>query len=282
MYPTNNSAGSIGYNIVLVGTTYLQFQPIITQTYQLDLVTATGATPTGAAGTAFGNIVVTNGTGANQATNFASDTRTLAATASETLDFNGGLVDAFGNVLTFTRLIFLMVKAHPSNIADLRITVPRVAPIASLTFTAAGTHIGVYPTTPFAVLPKRTMRRSPASAACRTVVQWTCSPASEIAGPLRCSWLIRRRDGQDTLGPELHPIPRSVSVVPVGDRRFARFRALLFRVVVSHRHPGALSHARAEHDHQCKSFVHVCPLFEVYLDRPRRLTGFAGISPARQ
>ena len=128
--------------MALTGT--LSWQPIALQTSQLDLVTATGTTPTGAAGTAFGPLVVTDGTGANQATNYASDTRTLAAGASEALDFNGGLVDAFGNVLLFTRLILFLVKASPSNIADVQVRVEGAAPIASLAFNA-GSIIGVPP-----------------------------------------------------------------------------------------------------------------------------------------
>lgn len=128
--------------MALTGT--ISWQPIAIQTSQLDLVTATGTTPTGAAGTAFAPLTVTNGTGANQATNYASDTRTLAAGASEALDFSGGLVDAFGNLLTFTRLIFLAVKASPNNVADLQIVVSGAAPIASLAFNA-GSIIGVPP-----------------------------------------------------------------------------------------------------------------------------------------
>ena len=122
----------------------LSWIPTVFQTSQLDLTTAVGATPTGSAGTAFAPLTVANGTGANQATNYISDTRTLAAGGSEALDLNAGVVDAFGNLVSFTRLIFLMVKAHPSNIADVQVGVSGAAPIASIFFNA-GAAAGVPP-----------------------------------------------------------------------------------------------------------------------------------------
>lgn len=48
------------------------------------------------------------------------------------------------NLLTFTRLIFLAVKASPNNVADLQIVVAGAAPIASLFFNA-GAIAGVPP-----------------------------------------------------------------------------------------------------------------------------------------
>lgn len=127
--------------MALTGT--ISFVPIVTQTSQLDLVTGSGITPTGAAGTAFLPLIVTNGVGANQATNYVSDNRTLAAAATEILDFNGGLVDSFGNLVAFTRLIFFLVHASPQNLGDLQVVI-NAGGITTFVL-AAGTTISVPP-----------------------------------------------------------------------------------------------------------------------------------------
>ena len=49
-----------------------------------------------------------DGTGSGQANQLWSDTRTLVAT-SENLDLAGGLVDAFGDTITFTKVKVLLV-----------------------------------------------------------------------------------------------------------------------------------------------------------------------------
>lgn len=59
-----------------------------------------------------------NGTGANQANSLWIDTRTLAASASEELDLAGGLTDAFGNVLTLTKVKGLLIEADDANVND--------------------------------------------------------------------------------------------------------------------------------------------------------------------
>lgn len=78
-------------------------------------------------------LTLTNGTGANQATQIFSDTRTTDATG-ETLDFNGGgLTDAFGNAIAMTRMVALILTASTANAtaggggASLDINVERVA-----------------------------------------------------------------------------------------------------------------------------------------------------------
>ena len=60
-------------------------------------------------------LVFVDGTGANQATKSFLDTRTLAASANESLDLAGGLTDAFGNALTFTKIRALMIRAAAGN-----------------------------------------------------------------------------------------------------------------------------------------------------------------------
>ena len=60
----------------------------------------------------------TDGTGANKAKNHWHDQRTLAASASEDLDLAGGLTDAFGNVITFTKIKAIIVFAAAANTND--------------------------------------------------------------------------------------------------------------------------------------------------------------------
>jgi len=61
---------------------------------------------------------LTNGTGANQANELFSDTRTLAASASENLDLAGVLTNAFGTTITFTKVKAIIVAAAPGNTND--------------------------------------------------------------------------------------------------------------------------------------------------------------------
>lgn len=56
-----------------------------------------------------------NGTGAGQATTIFTDTRTLAASATENLDLAGTLVDAFGAVVTFTKVKAIRIRAAAAN-----------------------------------------------------------------------------------------------------------------------------------------------------------------------
>jgi hypothetical protein len=63
-------------------------------------------------------IILASGVAAGQADLLFSDTRTLAASASESLDLAGGLVDALGATLTFARVKGLLVYAAPGNTND--------------------------------------------------------------------------------------------------------------------------------------------------------------------
>lgn len=56
-----------------------------------------------------------NGSGADQASKIFSDTRTLAASASEDLDLAGALSGALGGTLTFASVKALMIRAKPGN-----------------------------------------------------------------------------------------------------------------------------------------------------------------------
>lgn len=61
------------------------------------------------------NVMLANGTGANQADKVFSDQRTLTASATEDLDLAGVLTDAFGATITFARIKVIMVSASSSN-----------------------------------------------------------------------------------------------------------------------------------------------------------------------
>ena len=61
---------------------------------------------------------LTDGTGADQAKEVFTDTRTLTASSSENLDLAGVLLDAFGNTITFSKIKALIVKADAANVND--------------------------------------------------------------------------------------------------------------------------------------------------------------------
>ncbi|MEW2383382.1 hypothetical protein AB0873_15005 [Micromonospora sp. NPDC047707] len=62
-----------------------------------------------------------NGTAAGQADRVFHDRRTLGASASESLDLAGGLVDALGAALTFARVKALIVAAAAANTNAVRV-----------------------------------------------------------------------------------------------------------------------------------------------------------------
>lgn len=78
------------------------------------------------------NYILTDGTGANQAKELFTDTRTLSASASENLDLAGVLADVFGNVLTFTKIKALIVKADAANTNDVLVGGHASAAVATL------------------------------------------------------------------------------------------------------------------------------------------------------
>jgi hypothetical protein len=62
-----------------------------------------------------------NGTGADQAQVFFSDTRTLAGSTNESLDLAGGLAAPLGGSITFTAIKAIVVKAKDTNTGNLRV-----------------------------------------------------------------------------------------------------------------------------------------------------------------
>lgn len=60
-------------------------------------------------------LALSTGTGSGQADTVFSDTRTLAASANESIDLNGALVDVFGASANFAKIVALFVRAAPGN-----------------------------------------------------------------------------------------------------------------------------------------------------------------------
>ena len=61
---------------------------------------------------------LTDGTGADQAKNHWHSQRTLAASASESLDLAGGLTNLVGDVLIFTKIKYIFLFAAAANTND--------------------------------------------------------------------------------------------------------------------------------------------------------------------
>jgi hypothetical protein len=64
------------------------------------------------------SLVFTDGSGANQGNKLWTDTRTIAASGTDSLDLNGVLTDAFGAVLSFTKIRGLIVTSDALNVND--------------------------------------------------------------------------------------------------------------------------------------------------------------------
>jgi hypothetical protein len=67
---------------------------------------------------------LTNGTGASQVDKVFTDTRTLAASATEDLDLAAGLTDVFGASITFAKVKAIMITAAAANTNDVQLTRP--------------------------------------------------------------------------------------------------------------------------------------------------------------
>ena len=84
------------------------------------------------------NYTFSDGTGANQIKQVFSDTRTLAASANEDLDLAGGLTNALGSAITFTRIRGLLIRAAAGNTNN--VVVGGAASNQFATPFGAGTH----------------------------------------------------------------------------------------------------------------------------------------------
>jgi hypothetical protein len=88
-----------------------------THTSVLDLATATFPL------SLFSSINLTDGTGASQADRIFSDSRTLAASATEDLDLSGALTNAYGTV-TFARIKAILIVADAGNTNNVNFSRP--------------------------------------------------------------------------------------------------------------------------------------------------------------
>lgn len=84
-----------------------------------------------------------DGTGANQANQAFTDKRTIAASSTDSLDFAGGLTDAFGNTLTFTSVKALIIHPSAANTNNVEIEEPASNGVGL--FDAAGDMISLKP-----------------------------------------------------------------------------------------------------------------------------------------
>lgn len=62
-----------------------------------------------------------DGTGAGKANKVFADTATLAASATAAIDLNGTLLDAFGAVVSFTKIRALVITAAAGNTNDVQV-----------------------------------------------------------------------------------------------------------------------------------------------------------------
>jgi hypothetical protein len=88
-------------------------------------------------------LLLSNGTATGNASQVWRDTRNLTASATEDLDFAGGLTNAFGVTLTFVRIKFVYVKALSTNTNDVQVT--RKATTGIPLFMADGDGIALAP-----------------------------------------------------------------------------------------------------------------------------------------
>lgn len=93
-----------------------------------------------------------NGTGASQASQVWSDTRTLAASATENLDLAGSLTNAFGVTLTFTKIKAILVRAAAANNASNSVQVARGSSNGVPLFMAASDGVALQPGAIFALI----------------------------------------------------------------------------------------------------------------------------------
>lgn len=96
------------------------------------------------------SFALANGTAAGQVDRAFTDTRTLAASATENLDLAGTLTDAFGATITFVTIKAIIIRAAAANNAANQVQVTRPATNGVPFFMAAGDGISLAPGYSFA------------------------------------------------------------------------------------------------------------------------------------
>ena len=89
-------------------------------------------------------INLADGAGLNKAENFFSDTRSIAASSTDSLDLSGALTNVYGVTLAFTKIKAIIVKAAAANGSTLQMTAPVTNGLAAL-FAAKGDAIMIKP-----------------------------------------------------------------------------------------------------------------------------------------
>lgn len=118
-------------------TSAIKLQVNATQTSALDLGSANFPA------TLSSILSLATGTGAGQADLLFSDTRTLAASGTESLDLAGSLTSAFGATLTFARIKAVIITAASGNTNDVQLTRPASNGVPL--FLAAGDGLSIRP-----------------------------------------------------------------------------------------------------------------------------------------
>jgi hypothetical protein len=95
-------------------------------------------------------VAFASGTGTGQADRVFTDTRTLAGSATESLDLAGTLTDAFGATITFVTIKAVIVRAAAANNIANQVQVTRPASNGVAIFMAAGDGISLAPGYAFA------------------------------------------------------------------------------------------------------------------------------------
>jgi hypothetical protein len=83
-------------------------------------------------------ISLASGTGLNAADRVWSDTRTIAPSATDSLDLAGSFTDVFGIALTFARIKTLLVRAVIGNTNNVNVTRPATFGVPWLTAVSSG------------------------------------------------------------------------------------------------------------------------------------------------
>jgi hypothetical protein len=92
------------------------------------------------------SLTFTDGTAAGSADVIWTDTRTLTASSSETLDFSGSLTNAYGDAAVFADIRGIIVTADSGNTNNVNVTRATTSPETGLAlFLASGDGIAVRP-----------------------------------------------------------------------------------------------------------------------------------------
>lgn len=70
------------------------------------------------------SVAFSDGVAAGQANRIWKDTRTLAASATEDLDFSGALLDIFGDAVVFADIRAILITADAANTNNVNVTRP--------------------------------------------------------------------------------------------------------------------------------------------------------------